>query len=153
MSEAAARYLLDENLATAIAVAARRLGLDGTTDEEQLRYAAAQGRCIVTRDRRDFARLTAEFMARGEAHAGVLLVPESLRTEDIGGIARALAAYGRERPQGWRRTRWTGSARAHEGVLAVQRLRRDRVVLGDLSVDFVGEGGVAVRHRADLRGR
>jgi len=104
------RAYLDENLPHAVAAAARRLGLDvtssaedgrnGATDEEQLQYAAADGRCIVTRDRRDFTRLTAVFLTSGEPHAGVLLVPESLRSENIGGLARSLAAYSRAHPEG-----------------------------------------------------
>ncbi len=104
------RYLLDENLSTAIVVAGRRrsldivssheVGLDGKTDEEQLCWAAAHGRALVTRDRRDLSKIAADLFARGEPHHGVVLVPESLPTEDVGGILRALQVHASRRPTG-----------------------------------------------------
>lgn len=57
------RFLLDEDLGPAIAEIARGLGLDvlsiheidrrGLPDEEQLRFAASQGRIFLTRNRDD----------------------------------------------------------------------------------------------------
>jgi len=104
------RYLLDENLSTVIAVAGRRrgldvvssheVGLDGRSDEVQLRWAAAHGRALVTRDRRDLSNIAAGFFARGELHHGVVLVPESLPTADVGGILRALEAHAQRRADG-----------------------------------------------------
>ncbi len=104
------RYLLDENLSTAIAIAARRcgldvvssheVGLDGKADEEQLRRAAADGRVLVTRDRRDLSVISADFFSRSEPHHGILLLPESLPNDDIGGILRALEVHARRRPSG-----------------------------------------------------
>lgn len=104
------RYLLDENLSTAIAIAARRrgldvvssheVGLDGKSDEEQLRWAAADDRALVTRDRRDLSVIAAEFFARGESHRGIVLLPNSLPDGDVGGIVRALEAHARRRPAG-----------------------------------------------------
>ena len=97
------RFYLDENLPRIIAEAARRLGLDvtcteeyarkGASDVEQLRFAAQLGRCIVTRDQRDFREHTDELLRSGGAHSGVLFVPNSIKENDIGGIVRGLAAY------------------------------------------------------------
>jgi hypothetical protein len=67
---------------------ARDLGLDvvsvheidrlGLSDEEQLRFAATEGRILVTRNRDDFLALTTEFYRRGKPHRGVLIVTAGL---------------------------------------------------------------------------
>jgi hypothetical protein len=97
------RFYLDEHLSPKIAELARGLGVDvlttqeagtlGLPDPEQLRYAAREGRCIVTRDHGDFIRFTYEFMAEGADHAGVLLVPRSLPPTEYARLAAALAGY------------------------------------------------------------
>ena len=101
------RYLIDEDLSTNVAVIARGHGLDavsaqevnrrGWTEEQQLAQAAEDGRCIVTANRDDFRRLTNEFGASGRPHAGVLVVPETVRRHGATQIARALVAFERER--------------------------------------------------------
>lgn len=70
------RYHLDEHIDRAIAEGLRRRGMDVTTtheaglvgaaDHEQLRFATANGRVLVTRDR-DFLALHNQ----GVAHAGI----------------------------------------------------------------------------------
>lgn len=100
------RFYLDEHLSPRIAEIARRLGVDvlttqeagtlGLPDPEQLRFAAREGRCIVTRDRGDFIRFTYEFIAEGADHAGVLLLSPSLPPNDFARVATALARYARE---------------------------------------------------------
>ncbi|MGE0541453.1 MAG: DUF5615 family PIN-like protein [Dehalococcoidia bacterium] len=98
------RYYLDEDQSQVIAhVAHERYGLDITAshdvgmdhapDSEQLRFAAGQGHCIVTRNGDDFIRLTRRFLEEGLAHAGVLIVPESMRGDDFGAMAAALAYH------------------------------------------------------------
>ncbi|HLZ71772.1 MAG TPA: DUF5615 family PIN-like protein [Dehalococcoidia bacterium] len=105
------RYLLDEHLSAASAricrlrfqldaVCVEELGRKGRTDEEQLDYAAAEGRVIVTRDREDFTELTFAFAEDARPHAGVLLVPESIGQGDHFGIAASIARYEREHPDG-----------------------------------------------------
>jgi predicted nuclease of predicted toxin-antitoxin system len=96
------RFYLDENIPEAAATAARRSGLDvlparevgrqHLTDAEQLRWAAEQGRCMVTRDVGDFPRLSRRFAESQLPHAGVALVPRSLPDDETGGIVRALMA-------------------------------------------------------------
>lgn len=81
------RFYLDENLSQQVARLARSRGLDvisspecgrnGLSDAEQLRLAAQEGRCLVTRDD-DFFELTQEFLrgrtfrVQGRPHLGVL---------------------------------------------------------------------------------
>jgi len=105
------RYYLDEHLSPVIAALCReRYGLDvlsteaagrkGRTDEEQLAFAASERRCIVTRDRDDFIELTFAFAASGRPHAGVLVVPASMPTDEFAQIAAAIDRYDREHPAG-----------------------------------------------------
>jgi predicted nuclease of predicted toxin-antitoxin system len=104
------RYYLDEDVAVQVAPALRALGLDVLTtrdanqlqapDDDQLAFAAAAQRVIVTRNVRDFVRLTPLFEAQSKPHAGVLLVTTAFAERDYGGLARAIARYDREHPQG-----------------------------------------------------
>jgi hypothetical protein len=74
---------LDEDVYHAVAIGLRRRGFDvlttyearrqGTSDEMQLRFAAAEGRAIFTFNRGDFARLHGAFLARAEHHYGIVL--------------------------------------------------------------------------------
>jgi predicted nuclease of predicted toxin-antitoxin system len=101
------RYLLDEDLSTDISAIAGGLGVEidsaqepgrrEWTDEQHLEQAALEGRCIVTGNRDDFRRLTIEFSLSNRPHAGVLVVPKSLRDHGSVAVARALAAFERER--------------------------------------------------------
>jgi hypothetical protein len=69
----------------AVVSALRRLGIDvlavlevgrvGMNDDEQLRFAASLGRAIYSLNARHFARLHHEFVAQGEAHAGIIVIP------------------------------------------------------------------------------
>jgi predicted nuclease of predicted toxin-antitoxin system len=104
------RFYLDEHLSGRIAAAARKADVDavaadelhllGISDRAHLLIAAREGRCLVTQDRRDFLRLTTEFMQEGRPHAGILLVPASVVLDRFGPIARALIAYAQAHPEG-----------------------------------------------------
>lgn len=88
------RFHLDENSTGAIADGLRRLGIDVTTtpeagllgaaDEDQLAYALARGRMVLTHDK-DLLRLH----AAGVSHAGIAFCRKDART--IGEIVQALA--------------------------------------------------------------
>ena len=101
------RYLVDEDLATDIARIGRahRLDIDSVheiqreswTDERQLEQAGIEGRCMVSANRDDFRRLTDRFALEGRLHAGVLIVPHSLRRRGAVAVARALVAFNRVR--------------------------------------------------------
>jgi hypothetical protein len=73
---------------------------NGTSDDEQLAFAAEMSRCIVTRNRGDFIGLTLRFMAEQRRHSGVLLVPGSMGTDDYRGIAVAIRHYDEQHPEG-----------------------------------------------------
>jgi predicted nuclease of predicted toxin-antitoxin system len=102
-----ARFLLDEDLNPTTAEVARGLGVDvvgvheidrlGLSDEEQLRFAAAEGRILVTRNRDDYLALTTEFYRRGAPHRGVLIVIAGLPNNRPERLAHALARWKRER--------------------------------------------------------
>ena len=69
----------------AVVSALRRLGIDvltvlevgrvGINDDEQLRFAVLLGRAVYYLNARHFARLHHEFVARGEDHAGIIVIP------------------------------------------------------------------------------
>jgi predicted nuclease of predicted toxin-antitoxin system len=94
------KFYLDENITPDIAPAAARLGIDATsaraagmlgkTDEEQLAYAASEGRCIVTCDVEDFNDLARRWRAADRSHAGILLVSRKINSDRSGEVARAL---------------------------------------------------------------
>ena len=45
----------------------------GASDAEQLRYAAREGRALLTFNIRDFARLHEQWIREGQSHSGVLI--------------------------------------------------------------------------------
>jgi len=104
------RFYLDEDLSPRIAEPARAQGVDavsshecgrdGMEDERQLRLAAAEGRCFVTRNRDHFVLLTVRFFEASLPHAGLLIVSASLRPGRVAAIAAALAGYDRQHPDG-----------------------------------------------------
>jgi len=48
--------------------------MTGKSDEEQLRYAAEQGRTLYTFNVGDFCRLHTEYLTIGSYHAGIIVV-------------------------------------------------------------------------------
>ena len=91
------RVYLDEDVYHAVAVGLRRRGFDvlttveagnrGKGDDEQLRFATAERRVLVTFNRGHFARLHSEYLASGSQHFGIVV-----STQDrIGPVVRALA--------------------------------------------------------------
>ncbi|MGH2583816.1 MAG: DUF5615 family PIN-like protein [Dehalococcoidia bacterium] len=91
------RFYLDEHYSTVLAEMCRRRGVDvrstheegcdGATDEAQLLYAATERRAIVTENRSDFEYRTERFQAEGLPHAGVVLVPSSIASDQFEVIA------------------------------------------------------------------
>lgn len=75
----AIRFFTDEDIHGAVAQALRRAGLEavstpeaqriGSTDEDQLLWAATQRRVIVTFNVADFVRFHCEWLSAGRNHA------------------------------------------------------------------------------------
>lgn len=93
----AIRFFFDQHMP--IAGALRRHGADvltaheagrcGLTDEEQLRFATAEGRAVVTHDA-DYLTLAADFLQHGEAFAGVVFCHPDEYGHDVKSLIRDL---------------------------------------------------------------
>lgn len=98
---ASLRLYMDEDASEhAVILGLRARGVDllstaeanrlGTSDADQLGFAAAEGRAIYTFNARDFARLHREYLEQGRSHAGIIVIPE--QRYSIGEKIRRLAA-------------------------------------------------------------
>lgn len=97
------KYYLDEDLNPRIAeilrkgnvdtISAHEVGMLQASDLDQLDYAASQKRCMVTKNRNDFIRLTVQFFNEHRPHSGVLIIPGSYPGDKFNLIAKALKKY------------------------------------------------------------
>jgi uncharacterized protein with PIN domain len=104
------KYYLDEDLSPKIAQLLRKRDFDcisaheidrtQISDLEQLETAAREKRCLVTRNRDDFIRLTVQFFNSQLPHHGILIVPYSYPGDRFSMIAKALENYARSHPDG-----------------------------------------------------
>ncbi|MBI3608469.1 MAG: DUF5615 family PIN-like protein [Nitrospirae bacterium] len=104
------KYYLDEDLSPKVAAILRKHGVDTVSahdverlqlsDQEHLEFAAAAGRCLVTRNRNDFITLTVHFFNEHRPHAGVLIIPYSLPGDRFQTVARAIAKHASLHPRG-----------------------------------------------------
>jgi len=114
------KALLDEQLSPAIAELLRSRGHDvqavgertdlaGQPDRLILETAAVEERVVITNNVKDFRRLSADRLARGETHAGLILLP-SKRTRTraaVEPLANAIQGIFGEHPNGLQSTeRW-----------------------------------------------
>ena len=94
---------LDEDISPQIAEDLRESGVDAVsaheaamfdvTDDEQLVYAAANERVMVTRNRADFIALTVQFFENLQPHCGLIIVPHTVAGSDFAKIAALLAEF------------------------------------------------------------
>ena len=104
------KFYLDEDLAPQIAARLRPEAIDAASalevgntqlsDRDQLRYAAQEGRGLVSRNVRHFVPLAQEAIRRQEPHAGIVLCPPSIQGFETARIANALIRLARQFPKG-----------------------------------------------------
>lgn len=104
------RYYLDEDLSPKIAELLREKGVDcisaheiemvQVSDLEHLELAAREKRCLVTKNRNDFIRLTVQFFNDHLPHYGVLIIPSTIPGDRFSLIAEALAKYAHRHSKG-----------------------------------------------------
>ena len=82
------------------ATGAHEVGQVGRSDLEQLRYAAREGRCLITRNVADFLELVRQLINRQESHAGIILVPASFRGDEFAILADAITGCVAAYPKG-----------------------------------------------------
>jgi hypothetical protein len=101
----AVRFFTDEDMAAVIAVRLRTLGFDaistpeanrrGSLDEDQLSWAAHEGRAIITCNASDFASLHTAWLASGRSHAGIIIArqgPAGMVLRQLQNLAATLDA-------------------------------------------------------------
>lgn len=104
------KFYLDADLSARIAELLRRRSFDAvsalelqkaqSSDQEQLDFAAREGRCLVTKNARDFVALSQEAVRRQVPHAGIILCPPSLRGSEFRAVADALVQVAERYPAG-----------------------------------------------------
>lgn len=107
------RALLDEQLSPQIAILLHQRGYDvvavadradlvGRSDRIIFEVASAERRAVVTNNIKDFRPLAAEWLARGQAHGGLILLPSSrTRTRTaVAALADAIESVLRDHPDG-----------------------------------------------------
>lgn len=104
------KFYLDEDLSPQIAELLRKKGLDcisahetemlGASDLEQLTFASSHKRCLVTKNRDDFIRLTVQFFNDNLPHFGLLIISSTIPGDRFSQIANALAVYANDHPEG-----------------------------------------------------
>jgi hypothetical protein len=97
------KFYLDEDLSPKIAEILRKSGMDAlsaheagmceASDQSQLDFAATEKRCLVTRNRDDFIRLTVRFFNEQRPHGGVLIVPYTLPGDQFSRIASLIRKF------------------------------------------------------------
>ena len=104
------KFYLDEDLSPKVAEILRKNGIDAlsaheagmleASDRQQLEFAAKEKRCLVSRNRNDFIKLTVQFFNDHRPHYGVLIVPYTIPGDQFAHLARLLRIYASHHPSG-----------------------------------------------------
>ena len=104
------KLYLDEDISHKVAEIIRKRGMDavsvhetgmlGASDEEQLTFAATEGRAMVTRNRDDFMTLTVQFFEALKPHKGLIIVPHTIPGSEFSRLAAQLVKFSKDFPQG-----------------------------------------------------
>jgi predicted nuclease of predicted toxin-antitoxin system len=104
------KLYLDEDISHKVAEIIRKRGMDavsahetgmlGASDEEQLTFAATEGRAMVTRNRDDFMTLTVQFFEALKPHKGLIIVPHTIPGSEFGKFAALLVKFSKDYPHG-----------------------------------------------------
>ena len=104
------KLYLDEDISPKVSVILRKKGVDAVSaheadmlqasDAEQLSFAAAEGRVMVTRNRDDFITLTVQFFDDLKPHNGLIIVHHSLFGSDFSKLATLLMKFSKDYPRG-----------------------------------------------------
>jgi predicted nuclease of predicted toxin-antitoxin system len=104
------KFYLDEDLSPKIAEILRRGGIDAlsaheagmceSSDQSQLDFAATEKRCLVTRNRDDFIRLTVRFFNDQRPHCGVLIIPYTIPGDQFSRIAGLIKRFSSRHQKG-----------------------------------------------------
>ena len=104
------KLYLDEDISPKVSVILRQKGVDAVSahetgmleasDEEQLSFAAAEGRAMVTRNRDDFITSTVRFFEALRQHKGLIIVPHTIPGSEFSKLANILVRFSKDYPQG-----------------------------------------------------
>ncbi|MCP4623973.1 MAG: hypothetical protein GY850_10620 [bacterium] len=104
------KLYLDEDISPKVSVILRKKGVDAVSaheadmlqasDEEQLIFAAAERRAMVTRNRDDFITLTVQFFEALKPHKGLIIVPHTIPGSEFSQLATLLVKLSNRYPKG-----------------------------------------------------
>ncbi|NWF53896.1 MAG: DUF5615 family PIN-like protein [Syntrophaceae bacterium] len=104
------KFYLDEGLSPKIADILRKKGVDAlsaheigaveASDWQQLEFAAKERRCLVTRNRDDFVKLTLRFVNDHRPHHGILIIPHTIPGDQFSRMATLWKTFSFHHPAG-----------------------------------------------------
>ena len=104
------KFYLDEDLSPEIADILRKNGVDAVSaheigaveasDLQQLEFAGQEKRCLVTRNRDDFIKLTIRFFHDHRPHHGILIIPYTIPGDQFSRMAALLKTFASRHPSG-----------------------------------------------------
>jgi hypothetical protein len=103
------KLYLDEDISPKVSAILRKRGIDAVSaheagmlevsDEEQLAFAAADDRVMVTRNRDDFITLAVQFFHDLRPHKGLIIVPPTNPGPEFSKLAILLANFSKNAPE------------------------------------------------------